>query len=65
MLDFDLVHVHGYVGIAEVFEAAGVVEMQVAHHEYCDVLDVVSCCGDGGGEFVDFGGVDAREDVVQ
>ena len=37
----------------------------MVHHDGFDALDVVSGGGDGGGEFVVFGVIDACEDVVQ
>lgn len=42
-------------GVAEVFEAAGVVEVEVADDYGFDVFDIVACCCDCRGEFVFFG----------
>lgn len=64
MLQLQFVDVHGNIGIPEMLEAAGVVEVEMAHDDGFDILDVVACL-----LYLDFkllvrGVVDLAEDVV-
>lgn len=62
--DLGFVYVDGDVGVAELIEAAGVVDVEVADDDGFDVFDVVAGGGDGGLEFVLGFVVYAREEVV-
>jgi hypothetical protein len=48
------VHVDGNIGVYEVLETAGVIEVQMALNNYLDVFDVVASCFDCGGKLVLF-----------
>lgn len=66
MLELELVHVDGDVGVVKVLEAAPVVQMQVAHHDGLDVLDAVARLGDGLVQIVLLSDVvDLGEDVAR
>jgi hypothetical protein len=49
MLELLLMHINRHARVAEVFEAARMIEVQMAHNDRLDILDVVAraldCCG--------------------
>ena len=63
VLEFLFVHVDGHVGVHEVFEAAGVVEVQVADYHGFDVFNVVACGFYRGGQLLRLAVRGAREEV--
>lgn len=48
MLEFFLVNVNGYICAYEMFQATGVVKMQMAKDNGLDVFEVISCRLDSG-----------------
>lgn len=64
VLQLLLVDVDGYVGVGKVVEAAGVIEVQVAHDDGFDVFDRLAALLDGTVEVVVGDVVDASENVV-
>jgi hypothetical protein len=63
MLELFFVDVDGNIGVEEVFEAAGVVEVEMSGDDSFDVFDVVSCGFDCGRESV-FVIIDASREEV-
>lgn len=63
VLELCFVYVDGDVGAHEMFESAGVVQVQVADHDGFDVFDVVSRRFDRGGQFLFLRVYGACEDV--
>lgn len=64
ILQLQLVDVDRYAGIPEVFQPAGVIEVQVAHDDQFDVFDVVPRAGDLGGQGHVLCVSDASEDII-
>ena len=65
MLQFQLVDVDWDVGIAEQFEATGVIEMEVTHHYCFDIANLMASLLELVGELMRFIVVHASKDIIQ
>ena len=63
MLELFFVDVYRDIGTEELFEAAGMVEVEVSEHHGFNVFDVVSCCFDCSRKLVCVVVDDSREEI--